>query len=162
MEDLKKLYQIARTIAPGDAIEMARHAETAEERNFYVFIGDMNLQRAQMEYIRTEEARNKRHEQMKHFWDVGYRSKWEIETLSLLLNEFPADVIMLAHAEVIRLNKNRRDIRRVERKLLSWTRKGWNTFDEVHAGLKAERATEYHITDEQIAAFQRDYLHKKD
>ena len=142
MKDLKQLYQIARNIDYATALNLARQAETDEERNFFAFIGDMNLQRAQREYIRTEEARNKRHEQLKPFWDVGYTTKAELENLSILLNEFPADVIMLAHAEVVRLNKNRRDIRRVERKLLSWTRKGWNTFDEVYAGLKAERAAE--------------------
>ena len=57
MDDLKHLYQIARSIPPFEALDMARHAKTAEERNFYVFICDMNLQRAQWDYIRNEETK---------------------------------------------------------------------------------------------------------
>lgn len=57
MEDLKQLYQLARGIPPFEALDMARHAESREERNFYAFISDMNLQRAQWEYIRNEEPK---------------------------------------------------------------------------------------------------------
>lgn len=57
MEDLKQLYQIARSIPPFEALDMARHAESDEERNFYMFICDMNSQRAQWEYIRNEEPK---------------------------------------------------------------------------------------------------------
>ena len=57
MEDLKKLYQIARSIPPFVALDAARHAESQEERNFYAFISDMNLQRKQWEYIRSEDQR---------------------------------------------------------------------------------------------------------
>lgn len=57
MEDLKQLYQIARSIPPFDALDMARNAVSDEERNFYAFICDMNLQRAQWEYIRNEEPK---------------------------------------------------------------------------------------------------------
>ena len=55
MDDLKQLYQIARSIPPFEALDMARHAGTAEERNFYAFIANMNLQRAQWDYIRNVE-----------------------------------------------------------------------------------------------------------
>lgn len=52
---LKQLYQAAKSIPPFVALDAARHAETAEERNFYAYISDMNLQRRQWEYIRREE-----------------------------------------------------------------------------------------------------------
>ena len=51
MDDFKKLYQAACSIPPGEALEMARHAESNEERNFFAFIADMNLQRAQKKAI---------------------------------------------------------------------------------------------------------------
>ena len=54
-KDLKELYEAARTIAPGEALEMVRLAESDAERNFYAFISDMNLQRQQWEYIKSEE-----------------------------------------------------------------------------------------------------------
>lgn len=54
MEKIKRLYQEARRISPGEALEMARRAESDEERNFYAFISDMNLQRQQREYIQDD------------------------------------------------------------------------------------------------------------
>ena len=36
---------------------MYRHAESDEDRNFYVFISDISLHRAQWEYIRNEEPK---------------------------------------------------------------------------------------------------------
>ena len=51
MDDFKKLYQAACSIPPGEALEMARRAESNEERNFFAFIADMNLQRAQKKAI---------------------------------------------------------------------------------------------------------------
>ena len=59
MEELKQLYLKARSIPPFVALDAARHAESQEERNFYAFISDMNLQRKQWEYIRAEEQKNK-------------------------------------------------------------------------------------------------------
>lgn len=47
----ENLYQVAREIPPGVALEAARQAESDEERNFYAFISDMNLQREQKKVI---------------------------------------------------------------------------------------------------------------
>lgn len=51
MKDLKELYQTACSIPPGVALEMVRRAESNEERNFFAFIADMNLQREQKKVI---------------------------------------------------------------------------------------------------------------
>ena len=51
--ELKQLYETARTVLPVEALEMARHAKSNEERNFFAFISDMNLQRAQREYVNS-------------------------------------------------------------------------------------------------------------
>lgn len=48
---LKQLYETARTVLPGEALQMVRNAECDEERNFFAYISDMNLQRTQWEYI---------------------------------------------------------------------------------------------------------------
>lgn len=53
----KLLYKNARKIAYTNALELARRAKTEEERNFYTYIADMNLQRAQWAYIRSEEPK---------------------------------------------------------------------------------------------------------
>ena len=45
------LYEAARKMPPGEAMRMAQSAETDEERKFWAFIADMNLQRAQKEAI---------------------------------------------------------------------------------------------------------------
>lgn len=85
-------------------------------------------------------------EEMKHFQDAGYRTEEQLKTIALLLEEFPADVIMLAHAEVMSQGYARasapgyRNIRAVERKLFNWEREGLYTFDDIYAKLKAERA----------------------
>ena len=55
--ELKRLYETARTVLPGEALQMARNAATDEERNFFAFIADMNLQRAQWEYIKSSQDR---------------------------------------------------------------------------------------------------------
>jgi len=52
---LKQLYETVKTVLPGEALEMVRHAESNEERNFFAYIADMNLQRAQWEHIKSEE-----------------------------------------------------------------------------------------------------------
>ena len=52
--DLKQLYEIAKEINHGEALKMARQAKTAEERKFYAFISDMNLQRAQKKAIENK------------------------------------------------------------------------------------------------------------
>lgn len=48
---------MARNVPPGVALEAARQAESDEERNFYAFISDMNLQRAQWDYIKSSQDR---------------------------------------------------------------------------------------------------------
>ncbi len=53
--DLKQLYETARGMLPGEALQMARNADTDEERNFFAYISDMNLQRAQWEYINSSQ-----------------------------------------------------------------------------------------------------------
>ncbi len=57
IKDLKQLYETAHSIPPGVALEAARQGENDEERNFYAYISDMNLQRAQWDYI--ESSQNK-------------------------------------------------------------------------------------------------------
>ena len=52
--ELKQLYEMARAVLPGEALQMARNANTDEERNFFAYIADMNLQRAQWKYIDDE------------------------------------------------------------------------------------------------------------
>lgn len=46
-EDLKQLYEAARNVKPNVALEMVMEAQTDEERKFYAFVMNMNLQRAQ-------------------------------------------------------------------------------------------------------------------
>ena len=53
--ELKQLYETARAVLPGEALQMARNADTDEERNFFAYIADMNLQRVQWEYINKKE-----------------------------------------------------------------------------------------------------------
>lgn len=49
--DLKHLYDAAKKIAPGNALDSVRKAKSDEERNFFAFIADMNLQREQKKAI---------------------------------------------------------------------------------------------------------------
>lgn len=42
-------------VLPGEALQMVRNAKSDEERNFFAYIADMNLQRAQWEYINKKE-----------------------------------------------------------------------------------------------------------
>lgn len=49
--ELKTLYHTAQKIAPGNALDYIRNAKTDEERNFYAYIADMNLQREQKKAI---------------------------------------------------------------------------------------------------------------
>lgn len=51
---LKQLYKTASNVLPGEALQMARNTDTDEERNFFAYISDMNLQRAQWKYIDDE------------------------------------------------------------------------------------------------------------
>lgn len=53
--ELKQLYETARAVLQGEALQMVRNAECDEERNFFAYIADMNLQRAQWEYINKKE-----------------------------------------------------------------------------------------------------------
>lgn len=55
IKEFKNLYLQARSIPPGTALQMALLAESDEERNFFAYIADMNLQRLQWEAIRAEE-----------------------------------------------------------------------------------------------------------
>ena len=48
---LAELYQTARAIPSGYALNMVRQAKTDEERNFYAYICDMNIQREQRKAI---------------------------------------------------------------------------------------------------------------
>ncbi len=51
LEELKDLYRIAKDIDPTNALNLIRQAESEEERNFFAYIADMNLQRKQKEAI---------------------------------------------------------------------------------------------------------------
>ena len=53
--ELKQLYETAMAVLPGEALQMVRNAKSDEERNFFAYIADMNLQRAQWEYINKKE-----------------------------------------------------------------------------------------------------------
>ncbi len=55
LERLRRCYWEARSIPPGTALQMALQAGADEERNFFAYIADMNLQRMQWEVIRAEE-----------------------------------------------------------------------------------------------------------
>lgn len=44
---LQELYEVARNIAPSEAMRAVQAAETDEARAFYGYIAQMNLQRAQ-------------------------------------------------------------------------------------------------------------------
>lgn len=52
----KLLYKNAQKVRPGDALELARHAKSEEERNFFAYLSDMNLQRAQQAYVRSKQT----------------------------------------------------------------------------------------------------------
>ena len=49
--ELKELYEMAKKIDPYLAMRFLQEAESEEERRFYMFVGDMNLQHAQKEAI---------------------------------------------------------------------------------------------------------------
>ena len=53
---LKQWYLKAKNIPPGIALQVALMAESDEERNFFAYIADMNLQRLQWEAIRQDEG----------------------------------------------------------------------------------------------------------
>lgn len=55
--ELKQLYETAKAVLPGEALQMVKKAENDEECNFYAYIADMNLQRAQWEYINSSQNR---------------------------------------------------------------------------------------------------------
>lgn len=50
-EELKKLYEAAKNLDPGNIMRCINQAESDEERKFLAFIADMNLQRAQKQAI---------------------------------------------------------------------------------------------------------------
>lgn len=47
LDELKKLYQEARRIEPSVAFQLIQEAQSEEERNFWAYIHNMNLQHAQ-------------------------------------------------------------------------------------------------------------------
>jgi len=49
--DLKELYEKAKNMDPSKAMRFVQQAQDDEERKFYAFIADMNLQRAQKKAI---------------------------------------------------------------------------------------------------------------
>lgn len=49
------IYLAARRLGYLPALRMARCAASAEERNFFAYVADMNLQREQQAYIRNNE-----------------------------------------------------------------------------------------------------------
>lgn len=49
--DLDKLYEAAKNLDPAKAMRLVQQAQNDEERKFYAFIADMNLQRSQKEVI---------------------------------------------------------------------------------------------------------------
>lgn len=51
VDDLKKLYEEAKNMAPSKAMRLVQQAKSDEERRFYGFIAEMNLQRAQKKAI---------------------------------------------------------------------------------------------------------------
>lgn len=51
ISSFKNLYQIAKSIDSATALNLIRNAQSEEERNFFAFIADMNLQRKQKEAI---------------------------------------------------------------------------------------------------------------
>ena len=48
---IQEIYKVAREIDPAAAMRAVQCAETDEERQFYAYIADMNLQRAQKAVI---------------------------------------------------------------------------------------------------------------
>lgn len=48
---LRELYETAKAVPPGYALNMVRQARTDEERNFFAYICDMNIQREQRKAI---------------------------------------------------------------------------------------------------------------
>ena len=48
------LYQAAASIDPARALDLIRGAQSEEERNFYAYVADMNLQRRQRAQIGDE------------------------------------------------------------------------------------------------------------
>ena len=48
---IQEIYKAAREIDPATAMRAVQRAETDEERQFYAYIADMNLQRAQKAVI---------------------------------------------------------------------------------------------------------------
>ena len=59
---MKQWYLKAKNIPPGIALQAALMAESDEERNFFAYIADMNLQRMQWEAIRQEEGNKPQNE----------------------------------------------------------------------------------------------------
>ncbi len=52
---LRALFKAVQQIPFGDALAMTKCAESAQENEFFLFVGNMNLQSAQWGYIRNEE-----------------------------------------------------------------------------------------------------------
>lgn len=51
MNEIKELYEKSKKLGHANALNLARNAESEEERDFFVFIANMNLQHAQKKAI---------------------------------------------------------------------------------------------------------------
>lgn len=64
MEDMmqqgKSLYELAIAVDPDDALRMAMEAKDTEEKRFFTFIADMNLQRRDREEFRERLAKKEK------------------------------------------------------------------------------------------------------
>ena len=56
---MKQIYELAKSAGYVEALQLAREATSEEERNFYTYIADMNLQREQRAYIKNESYEQK-------------------------------------------------------------------------------------------------------
>lgn len=50
---MEQIYELARSVELSQAMRLVQRAETDEERRFWAYIAEMNLQRAQKEAIKN-------------------------------------------------------------------------------------------------------------
>lgn len=51
---IEQIYELARSVEPNQAMRMVQQVESDEERRFWAFVAEMNLQRRQMAVIHAE------------------------------------------------------------------------------------------------------------
>lgn len=51
-KELRAIYEVAKAMPPSKAMRMVQLAKSDEERKFFAYIADMNLQRTQKEVIK--------------------------------------------------------------------------------------------------------------